>query len=311
MKKALLFPPLMKIQKKDFIDFYEEFPDVRDKFELASDILGFDLAKKFYSDDEEVINSGIVARAGTVAICSSLYDMVKKYLPEFNYYLGPSQGLVNAIHCSGRMSFEETLKMIKVMVAIETNEFPQNNYGVYFFYNIDTSLLLEYMEAIREQGGILEPVMFGNQTQMIVNGDHPSLEKLSTKAATKGGLGVIVPYGPPSHCRLMKNVKHNFEKEYFALLNLEDSEIPLVSNVTGKEISSSIDLKHELSEQYTNPVLWYDSLKYIYSQGIEEVTVLGPGQFILKSLHFTDIPFKVDPLVTVDDVKNKLASLVS
>lgn len=47
MKKAILFPPLMKLKKNSYIDFYEEFVEVRNKFEEASDILGFDLAERF------------------------------------------------------------------------------------------------------------------------------------------------------------------------------------------------------------------------------------------------------------------------
>lgn len=207
------------------------------------------------------------------------------------------------------MSFLETINMVKAMVELEKGEFLTNQYGVYFFYNIDTEFLLEYMQELRENGGILEPIMFGNATQMIVNGDYDSLEKLSTKAAKHGGLGVIVPYGPPAHCRLLENVQRRFEKEYSPFLNLKESDIPIISNVTGKEISSPDEIKHELIKQYTSPVLWYDSLKYIYSQGVEEIIVLGPGEFITKSLHFTDIPFKADHLLSANEIKSKMASL--
>lgn len=310
MKTAVLFPPLMKLKKKSYNDFYEEFIEVRNKFEEASDILGFNLAEQFYSDDEDVINHGVVARCGTVTICSAVHDMIRDSLPKPDYYLGPSLGLINAIHCSGRMSFSDTLRMIKAMVDIETSEFPDNKYGVYFFYNIDTNLLLEYMKEFREQGGVLEPIMFGNSTQMIVNGDYASLEKLSTKAAKHGGLGVIVPYGPPSHCRLLENVAQRFKKEYAPFLNFNEvNNIPLVSNVTADEISSPDELRHELFQQYTLPVQWYDSLKYIYSQGVTEVTVIGPGQFITKSLKFTDIPFHSEHLLAANDIKSKLVSL--
>lgn len=309
MKTAILFPPLMKIKNKSYIDFYEEFAEVREKFEEASDILKFDLANKFFSNDEELINNGVIARSSTVAICSAIHDMTKDIIPKPDYYLGPSLGLINSIHCSGRMSFSATLKMIKAMVEIETSEIPKDKYGVYFFYNIETELLLEYMKELREQGGILEPCMFGNATQMIVNGDFTSLEKLSTKASKHGGLGVIVPYGPPSHCKLLVNVERKFETEYAPFIHLDKADIPLISNIMGKGISSPNEIKHELIKQYTSPVLWYDSLKFIYSKGVRKVTILGPGQFITKSLHFTDIPFKSNHLLSAIDIKEKLVNL--
>lgn len=309
VKTAILFPPLMKIKKNSYIDFYNEFTEVKKKFEEASDILKIDLANKFFSNDEEVINKGIIARSSTMAICSAIHDMTKDLMPKGDYYLGPSLGLINAIHCSGRMSFSATLKLVEAMVEIETSAFPESEYGVYFFYNIKTEILLEYMRELREKGGVLEPCMYGNATQMIVNGDFSSLEELSTRAAEHGGLGVIVPYGPPSHCRLLENVERKFEREVAPFIQLNNAEIPLISNINGREISSPEDIKNELIKQYTSPVLWYDSLKYIYSQGVKKLTVLGPGQFITKSLQFTDIPFESEHLLSAVDIKEKLTSL--
>lgn len=308
MKTAVVLPPLMKLKKRSFIDLYEEFKEVKLKFEEASDILKFDLASKFFSDDEELVNRGNVARTSIVTICSALHDLIKDNMKEPDYYLGPSLGLINAIHYSGSLSLEDCLRMIQSMCRIEEEEFPDNKYGVYFFYNIDTNILLEYMEEYRNQGSILEPCMFGTANQMIVNGDFKSLEKLSTTAAKYGGLGVIVPYGPPSHCSLLKRVQERFELEFGPSLHPKVPSKPLISNVTARELSKPSEIKEELITQYTSPVLWYKSLQYIYSQGVDHLTLVGPGSFVAKSLNFTDIPFNIESLLTSEEINKKLVT---
>lgn len=306
MKTALLFPPLMKLKKNSFIEFFEEFQAVRDKFEEASDILKLDLAANFFSDDEELINKGIIARTSIVTICSAIYDLIKDKYQDSSYFLGPSLGLINAVHCSGGMSFSDSLNMVKAMCEIESQNPENRKYGVYFFYNIDTKILLECIDEYKKKGYILEPCMYASPNQMIVNGDFKSLELLSTKIAKYGGLGVIIPYSPHSHCNLLTDVQKKFKESFMTSFKLSTPYKPIISNVFAREISTPEEIKEDLILQYTSPVLWYQSLKYIHNQGVEKLIVLGPGNFIRKSLNFTDIPFYIDNVLSTEDVREKL-----
>ncbi|RRN69533.1 ACP S-malonyltransferase [Peribacillus simplex] len=311
MKSAILFPPLMKLKKASFQDLYEEFPEVRNKFEESSEILEMNLASQFFSDDEELTNNGLIARSSIVTISAALFNIIKDYIPAPDFYLGPSLGQVIAIHCSGSLSFKETIKMVRAMCEKERSEEKNSEYGVYFFYNIDTAILLERMAELKGQGCTLEPCMFGTANQMIVNGDLASLEKLSEKAMQHGGLGVTIPYGPPGHCSLLQSVKEAFERDFMPKINPKAPEKPLISNVTATALTAGWQVEQELVEQYTNPVQWYKSLQFLAKQGIEELIVMGPGNFVSKALDFTDIPFRVERLLTADEINKKIQVAVN
>lgn len=308
MKSAVIFPPLMTLKTGSFRGFYDQFPHVKDKFEEASEILEIDLAKNFFSDDERIVNTGRIARPSIVSISTALFEMLgKSFATEPDYYLGPSLGQVTAIHCSGAIDFKDTIKMVSTMCDLEEKEFPAKNYGVYFFYNIDTAILDDCISDLNKQGCYLEPCMYATSNQMIVNGDFQSLEKLNVAVSNLGGLGITIPYGPPGHCSILQNVKEELTKQCLVSLEPKNPSKPLISNVNATEVDNFSSILHELSGQYTKSVQWYKSLQYLKSQNVNKLTVLGPGNFIAKSLNFTDISFEVETLIHPNEIQEKLS----
>ncbi|MDC2865520.1 ACP S-malonyltransferase [Bacillus sp. BP-3] len=309
MKSALLFPPLMTLKKGDFRELYDHIPNVQRKFEVASDVLGIDLATQFFSEDEQIINTGIIARPSIVTITTALYELLKEQLEGIDYFLGPSLGQVTAFHCSGCLDFKDTLNMVRTMCELEEMEFTKGMYSVYFFYNIDTRILERSIYNLCQKGYILEPCMHATSNQMIVNGDFESLEKLNEEVREYGALAVKIPYGPPGHCSLLENVKEKFSKNFMPGIHLKKPITPLISNIDATEVFNVSKVAYDLAEQYTNSVKWYQSLQTLSQRGINRLFVLGPGNFVYKSLKFTDIPFEIVPLVTLADVQGIVGGL--
>ncbi|EMA6342448.1 ACP S-malonyltransferase [Bacillus cytotoxicus] len=309
MKSALLFPPLMTLKKGNFHELYKHIPSVRRKFEEASNILGIDLATHFFSDDEKIINKGIIARPSIVTITVALYELFKGKLEGIEYFLGPSLGQITAFHCSGCLDFKDTLNMVRTMCELEETEFIGKQYGIYFFYNIDSKILERSIYNLCQKGYVLEPCMYATSNQMIVNGDFESLEKLTEEVQSYGALAVKIPYGPPGHCSLLENVKEKFSESFMSSMQLKTPIKPLISNVDATEVFNKSQVSYDIVEQYTNSVKWYQSLQALSQRGVNKLFVLGPGNFVYKSLEFTDIPFEVVPLVTLLDVQKMIGEL--
>lgn len=307
LRTAILFPPLMKLKKGDFKNLYDCFPIVREQFEQASDIIGIDLAKSFFLENEAMTNRGDIARTSIVTISSALYKLIRNEISQPDFYLGPSLGQVNAIHCSESLDFTDTVKMIQAMCLMEAEEKSNKGNGVYFFYNIDTEVLDYHIAELRNKGCTLEPCMYGTSNQMIVNGDTKSLEELSSKISPLGGLGITIPYGPPGHCSLLQSVKERFENEFMPMIKPVNPIKPLVSNVTATPLYTGKEIANELVNQYTKPVQWYQSLKFLAENNVQKLIVVGPGNFVAKSLQFTDIDFEVESYLVAEEI-NKICT---
>lgn len=301
MKSALIFPPLIKLKVGDFKELYEMIPSIKMKFAESSDILGFNLAESFFSDNPEIVNKGVVARPSIVTISAALFELLDSDIKENDFFLGPSLGMVSAIHCSGCIDFEETIKMTHTFCKLEEDP-ALKGYGVSFFYNIQNELVLSFIDEIKSPTNYLEVCVYVSENQLIINGDFTSLNLLAKKVNDAGGLGVQIPYGPPGHCSLLSDIGKRFEMEFLNHMQIKDPLVPLIGNSKAQILRTKEEVKQELVDQYTNPVLWVQSLYALQNLGVEDLNFLGPGNFIYKSLSFTKVNFNARPFLTIDEL---------
>ena len=73
----------------------------------------------------------------------------------------------------------------------------------------------------------------------------------------------------PFHCKLM-NKATLVMREEISKLDFEESKNILVSNVTGKEISNSIELKDLLIKQIESRVRWRESVLLMINKGVNQ-----------------------------------------
>jgi [acyl-carrier-protein] S-malonyltransferase len=301
-KTAVLFPPQVYIEPGEYRDLYDSFSTVRLKFSEATRTLGFDLADAFFSDDPDQVNRGTVARPAIVSISSALYDKVRARMPGPSYLAGLSLGQITAAHISGAITFSDAIRMAHTMASVEEEHFSGNDYGVYFYYNIDISRLLAVMEEMEFQGHYLKPCAYTADDQMIVSGRLCSLEELNVKALELGGLGVVIPYGPPAHCPLMEEVKEAFSRTWRYQDKVKDPEVPLICNLAADVIDQGQTIQQVLVEQYTQTVKWAQSIRRMAALGVERLVVIGPGHFVQKSLGFLSVSFAVECYLGLPDL---------
>jgi [acyl-carrier-protein] S-malonyltransferase len=61
---------------------------------------------------------------------------------------------------------------------------------------------------------------------------------------------------------------------------IKDPEFPVISNFTGKIMTTAAEVKESLTRQIVNPVLWYPSMMKAAELGIEVAVELGPGKVL-------------------------------
>ena len=76
---------------------------------------------------------------------------------------------------------------------------------------------------------------------------------------------IKLPVSAPFHCSLM-NKATNIMNEEIVKLNFKEPKNILISNVTGKEISNSNDLKDLLVKQIESRVRWRESVLLMINQ---------------------------------------------
>ena len=292
---AVLFNPQVVVEPGDYRDLYADFPEVRDRMAEASDVLGVDLADKFYSDDPALINYGPVVRPASAALAVAMFDLSGLRGRQPRYLAGLSLGSIVAAHVGGFMSYRDTIRMVATMPAIEERVVAGRPLGVAFYYNVDLAALRAAMHELSTPEAPLLTCAVTAGNQMIVTGTLPKLRELNVRAAGLGGVGVVIPHGPPAHSPLpvLHDIQAEFAKEWRYLDGTHDPRIPQLCNQTAAVLDRRQDLERMFIEQFTRTVRWDLVIRRLAELSVGTVAVVGPGHFVHKSLQFTDVSFTV------------------
>jgi [acyl-carrier-protein] S-malonyltransferase len=100
----------------------------------------------------------------------------------------------------------------------------------------------------------------------------------------------------------MNNATQVMSKE-IEKLNFKESQNTLISNVTGKEIANSSELKDLLVQQIESRVRWRESVLLMIDKGINQFIEIGPGKVLSGLIKRIDKTVKVSAINTEEDIK--------
>ena len=63
-------------------------------------------------------------------------------------------------------------------------------------------------------------------------------------------------------------------------ITIQDTNIPVIANVTADVITRGTDIQAKLIEQFYSPVLWDPSIEYMVNQGVDTFIEIGPGKVL-------------------------------
>jgi len=91
--------------------------------------------------------------------------------------------------------------------------------------------------------------------------------------------------------------------EEIELLNFKEPSNILISNVTGKEIGNSNELKNLLVKQIESRVRWRESVLLMINKGVKQFIEIGPGKVLSGLIKRIDKNVKVSAINTDEDIK--------
>ena len=100
------------------------------------------------------------------------------------------------------------------------------------------------------------------------------------------------------HSPFMNSAKEYLRK-VIAKMHFNDAEIPIVSNFTAKAHIKSEEIKENLLEQLTSPVLWRECVDFMDRGGVDLFFEIGPARVLRGLLR------KINPKLKVVNIEKK------
>ena len=286
-------------------DFYDKYTLVQDLFKEADESLGFSLSSLILNGPKESLDLTENTQPAIFLISYSIFKIVKEEfninLNKANFFAGHSLGEYSALASSGALSFSDTLKILKIRGKAMQSSVPKGEGGMVAVLGSEIKTI---ENLINENKTKYECYIANDNSvgQIVLSGNIEDLERMMVDLKSANIKSIKLPVSAPFHCKLMNKATLVMSEE-ITKLNFKEPENILISNVTGKEISNSNELKDLLVQQIESRVRWRESVLLMIDKGINQFIEIGPGKVLSGLIKRIDRNVKVSAINTEEDIK--------
>lgn len=263
-------------------NFYERYPFVRDTFNEATRLVGYDITALCFEgkhDDADVTRKNLEAIFVVSFAMSQVYDKEIGLRPQ--YLLGHSLGEYTALVYADSLRFGDALKLISVRGELAQTE-SRRSIGGMMAVNKLTGDTIEQLcaEAVRAGMKVFVSV-YNSRFQYVLSGSMSDLLTIRIRFEELGGNCQMLDTGFASHCALMDEACGQFNN-VLRTIDFRQPKINVISNLTGSQYESASEVRNSLSLHLTKPVQWQRSVEGLEHK-VDGFVEIGP-QSVLKNL---------------------------
>jgi [acyl-carrier-protein] S-malonyltransferase len=286
-------------------DLHDKHSLIQDLFKEADDILGFNLSKLVLNGPKEELDQTENTQPAIFLISHSIFKLIKEEfkidLNKAAFFAGHSLGEYSALTSAGALSFSDTLKILKIRGKAMQSSVPKGVGGMVAVLGSE----IEIVESIINENKDKYECYVANDNslgQIVLSGKIEDLEKMMVNLKAANIKNIKLPVSAPFHCKLMNKATLVMSEEV-AKLNFKEPSNILISNVTGKKILNSNELKDLLVKQIESRVRWRESVMLMIEEGVTQFIEIGPGKVLSGLVKRIDKSVKVSAINTEEDIK--------
>ncbi len=287
-------------------DLAEHFPVAADLFGQADEILGRHLSNIAWNGPiEELTRTSNCQPALYVHSLASL-AVLREIAGNFSVTgaAGLSLGEITAHAAAGTFDFGTGLKLVQQRAEFMDEACAATLGGM--------AAMIGGLENDVRRLAADEDVDIANVNavdQIVISGELAKVEA-AVGVAKEYGIrrAMMLNVAGAYHSRLMDSA---YEKLGAVLedVPMESARFPVISNVTGREVTTPAEIRRTLQDQVTGTVRWFDCMKRLIEFGSDYFIELGPGSVLAALLRRTRKDVDVISVGAVESVRECAARM--
>ena len=274
MSIAWVFPG-QGSQKLGMADSLIELPGARERFDLASQILGRDLFKVCSDSEvskEEIFNLNDTrnTQPAMFVVESLLVDDLKRQGREAAMVAGHSLGEIVALYAAEVLDAETALSLLKKRSELMASAGGGAMIAVVGF---DRNQL---EDLINETDGA-QIANDNSDSQVVLSGSPEAVQKVANDLKCKRA--IPLPVSGAFHSDFMNQASQSFAAE-LDQITFKAAKMPVLSNVEPNPTVNSDLLKDRLKRQMITGVRWREIMQVMQNEGITSMIEIGPGNVL-------------------------------
>lgn len=281
MSFAFVFPG-QGSQSLRMMDGVVNFPEVKEVFSEAKEILGVDFLAMLQEETQDSINQTINTQPLMLAAGFATYLLWRKHNgTRPTIMAGHSLGEWTALVASGVILFRDALQLVKLRALAMQAAVPMHAGAMAVVLGLDDDTVIKVCSEIEKTSkNVVAGANFNSPGQVVIAGDKTAVDLAIVALKANGAKKVqLLPISVPSHCSLMQGASKKLA-EAIAPVEFRAPQIPVIHNYDNNVYTDVVLIKEALVKQLYSPIFWSKTINKIASMQISQILECGPGKVL-------------------------------
>ena len=279
-------------------DIISNFIESKKVFDRANDLLDFDLYALCNTENTQ-INDTAYTQVALLSVSIATLKVIEDMGVKADYLAGLSLGEYSALVASGLLSFDEAIDIVRKRGQFMQEAALETDGGMAAIIGSNQAAILEVFDQVE---GYLTIANYNSSKQIVIAGEKDALNKsypLFEAAKIK-----VIPLNVSGafHSELMATAAEKLRPRLESV-TFNEYTTPYLTNVTGKVVADTSQIKNLLITQVKSPVLWENNVLEMIELGVDTFIEIGPGNTLAGLIKKIDRKKKVISVNSIDGLE--------
>ena len=261
-------------------DMAQHYSEVRDTFDIALSVLGYDLWNVIQEGPEEELNKTHITQPAMLTAGVAVWRVWQSLGGKSpDVMAGHSLGEYTALVCAGTMTLEAAVVLVSERGRLMQQAVPEGTGAMAAILGLEDEQVIDVCKhAAQDQ--VVSAVNFNSPGQVVIAGNKTAVER-AIEIAKQGGAkrALLLPVSVPSHCSLMESAALQMEK-ILQDIEIKEPVIPVINNVDVAVCTDPESIRDALVRQLYMPVRWVEIVRHMAAEGVLTMIECGPGKVL-------------------------------
>ena len=288
-------------------DLYDEYEEIKNIYEKASEKVNVNIADITFNSTEEELAQTKNSQIAIYTMSLGILEILSKNGIKAQSVAGLSLGEYSALTYAGAFNFETGVKIVTKRGEIMQNNIPAGNWKMAGVLGLADEIVEEACKKVTK--GFVVPANYNCPGQVIVSGDEEGIEEFSS-IAKEYGARKVTPLNTkgPFHTEKLEQAAIKLKDE-LDKIEIKTPNITVYKNIDSSKYSENDDFAEILSKHVQNPVKFTGIIKNMINEGIDTFVEIGPGKVLTGLVKRVSKDVKLININSVESLEQAILEL--